>query len=109
MGHRNTGRVVREQQRDTVAREGREHPGSVTTPRYHHIVEHGATLRAERDALWAYIRTLEDELRTWGIPWGEVLLTSGPMMTIDERIGELRRQHGLVQEALPGPSGTDSR
>lgn len=98
MGHRNTAEVIQEQQADTAMRERGDRPNSVTTPRYHHIVEHGATLRAERNALWAYIGTLEDELRTWGIPWGEVLLTSGPMMTIDERIGELRRQHGLSDE-----------
>jgi hypothetical protein len=109
MSHRDPEEGIHEQQGDTVMREVGDRPAGPMTPRYHRIIEHGATLRAERDALWAYIETLEDELRTWGLPWGGGLLTSVSMPTIDERIDELRRQHGLGERKLPSPSLADNR
>ncbi len=109
MGHRDPEEAIQEQQVDTAMRELGDRPAPATTPRYHHVVEHGATLRGERDAMWGYIGTLEDELRTLGILCGEVLLTAGPMLTIDERIGELRRQYGLVEGVLSGPPLADNR
>ncbi len=53
-----------------------------------------AALTAERDALIAYARELEGELRRRGIPWGEVLL-GGSRETIDGQIDQIRQRHGV--------------
>jgi hypothetical protein len=103
--HSEAARAVQGQRHEmTVAGRGDRSAADATAPDLDHVIEHVAAPPVIPTALVSYISTLEEELRTWGIPWGEVLLSSGPMLTVDERIDELRRQHGVDDEMLSGSS-----